>query len=147
MKTHILKIWPDEFQAADRGQKPWELRVNDRNYQVGDNLLLREWDPSTNQFTGSEIEGRVTFLLQGGKFGLPETHCIMTVNYDLDPYSMEPLPVDDQVWDAIIHLYNTLKVAKPENGSPKVRRYAILRTQFQQFLADFFTWVKMEFPE
>ena len=39
--NHDLKIWPEFFDAVASGAKPFDLRKNDRNYHVGDTLLLR----------------------------------------------------------------------------------------------------------
>ncbi|ANL35319.1 DUF3850 domain-containing protein [Rhizobium phaseoli] len=53
MTEHILKCWPDEFQAIRAGRKPFEYRKNDRDYKVGDTLLLREFDPAGGFYTGA----------------------------------------------------------------------------------------------
>ena len=42
---HKLKTWPSCFQAVKAKIKPFEIRVNDRNYQVGDTLILEEFSP------------------------------------------------------------------------------------------------------
>lgn len=42
---HILKIWPQYYQAVADGSKTFEVRVNDRGFQKGDHVLLREFDP------------------------------------------------------------------------------------------------------
>lgn len=92
-----LKTWPEPFAAIRAGLKPWELRKNDRDYQVGDVLRLREWLPpvinahdlagNAEGYTG-EIEDRlVTWMLHGGVFGLPEGYVIM---------SLSPAVVSDQ---------------------------------------------------
>jgi len=43
--THNLKTWPSFFQAVKSKIKPFEIRENDRNYQVGDTLILEEFSP------------------------------------------------------------------------------------------------------
>lgn len=42
---HVLKCWPDSFNAILGGEKTYEVRVNDRDYQLGDVLVLREYMP------------------------------------------------------------------------------------------------------
>lgn len=46
MKTHELKCHPHFFAAIADGRKTFEIRRDDRHYQVGDLLALREYDPS-----------------------------------------------------------------------------------------------------
>jgi hypothetical protein len=73
MTTHQLKTWPEYFDAILEGRKQFEYRRNDRNFQVGDFLCLREWKPEgfaddfgeriQGNYTGREIIRRVTYLL------------------------------------------------------------------------------------
>lgn len=42
MKTHQVKIWDVYFQDIITGVKPFEFRKNDRDYHVGDIVLLEE---------------------------------------------------------------------------------------------------------
>lgn len=78
--VHQLKCWPDSFQAMVDGLKTFEIRRNDdRNYQVGDILDNREWEPIRNEYTGRALRQLVTFILGGGLYGVPEAYCIMSV--------------------------------------------------------------------
>lgn len=60
---HELKIYPWFFCALVTGKKRFELRENDRNYQVGDTLILREYDPAQRRYTGYVVRAEVTYLL------------------------------------------------------------------------------------
>lgn len=43
MVTHELKIRTEYFSRIITGQKTFEIRKNDRNYQVNDLLYLKEY--------------------------------------------------------------------------------------------------------
>jgi sRNA-binding regulator protein Hfq len=78
-KTHDIKAWPKPFQEMREGRKTAEFRINDRNYSVGDNLHVREWSPETGEYTGETIDRKITSLVIGGQFGIPEGYCVMSV--------------------------------------------------------------------
>lgn len=42
---HELKIWPQYYSRVADGSKTFEVRDNDRAFQFGDTVVLREWDP------------------------------------------------------------------------------------------------------
>jgi len=69
---HELKTWPEYFQAIVEGRKPFEYRLNDRDFKVGDVLHLREWVPPAEDdeldargghYTGRELRQVVTYIL------------------------------------------------------------------------------------
>jgi hypothetical protein len=62
---HELKIWPEFFEPVLRGDKTAELRYNDRRYEVGDILILQEWEPRTREYTGREVKRLVSHVQQG----------------------------------------------------------------------------------
>lgn len=64
-KEHDLKVWPQYYEAVEAGLKPFEIRKNDRDYQVGDTLRLREYSPGPDEYTGKETRRIVTFMLNG----------------------------------------------------------------------------------
>jgi len=60
--THELKIWPMYFERTAKGWKTWELRLNDRNFQVGDPLILKEWNPEKEEYTGKGLFSNIQNL-------------------------------------------------------------------------------------
>lgn len=75
---HELKCWPEPFEAMARGLKFFEYRRDDRGFVVGDALLLREWLPERELYSGCELTGLVTYVLRGAH-GVPEGYCCMSV--------------------------------------------------------------------
>jgi ASC-1-like (ASCH) protein len=82
MATHELKVWSEYMPDLINGKKKFELRFNDRDFKVGDTLLLRGWDKHTEQYTGVEIERYVYYILHGPAFGLEKNHVIMSLSND-----------------------------------------------------------------
>lgn len=61
--THELKCWPRFFEAIARGEKRHDLRrATDRDFRPGDWLLLREFDPDRDAFTGRTQHVAVTYI-------------------------------------------------------------------------------------
>jgi ASC-1-like (ASCH) protein len=59
---HKLKIQPEYFKAVCTGKKSFEIRNNDRDFKVGDTLLLQEFMPQTQSYTGRVVERKVTYI-------------------------------------------------------------------------------------
>lgn len=81
--NHELKTWPKEFWNVVQGIKAFEWRRNDRDFKAGDRLLLREYDPERDVYSGQAIVVVVTYILYGSAFGIPEGYCVMSIK----PYS------------------------------------------------------------
>ena len=47
---HSLKILPEFYQAVIEKRKPFEIRLNNRNFQKGDDVILNEW--KDGEYTG-----------------------------------------------------------------------------------------------
>ena len=60
-QTHELKTHPMYFRSVACGEKPFEIRKNDRNYRVGDTLVLREFDPRCG-YSGEQVTATVTYI-------------------------------------------------------------------------------------
>lgn len=76
---HALKIWPTEFGEVVSGAKCHEVRRFDRDFRRGDDLLLQEWAPETERYTGRKVLVRVLAITQPGTFGLPHDVGVMTI--------------------------------------------------------------------
>lgn len=48
--THDIKIYTQFYNRVFSEQKTFEIRKNDRDYQVGDILLMREYDPEKREY-------------------------------------------------------------------------------------------------
>jgi ASC-1-like (ASCH) protein len=70
--NHTLKIEPPYFEAILEGRKTFEIRHNDRGYQAGDTVTLREFDSNKRlpiphrgldeRFTGREINKTIGYV-------------------------------------------------------------------------------------
>jgi len=77
--NHELKTWVHYYNEIVNGRKKFELRKNDRDFKVGDLLILQEYDNDTKEYTGSSCIVSVDYILHGGSFGLDEGYCIMSI--------------------------------------------------------------------
>ncbi len=64
MRIHDLKSWPAFFEHVRAGTKTFELRRDDRGFDVGDKLLIREWDPVLEKYTGRKEERFVSYITE-----------------------------------------------------------------------------------
>jgi hypothetical protein len=99
--THRLKTWPEYYAAIQEGRKPFELRFNDRQFAVGDKLILEEFVPCEHcdatgraipaggkcagcdglkgKHTGRGVTRYVSYILPG-TFGLKDGWIIMGIS-------------------------------------------------------------------
>ena len=75
--TYEKKILPKYFKDVAYGNKTFELR-EDEGEQVGDILLLKEWDGE--RYTERYIRCEVTYVLRRcEEYGLKKGYCIMGI--------------------------------------------------------------------
>ena len=76
MKQHIVKTHSNYFDRVMDGSKTFELRLNDRDYQVGDTVILANFDPVTKEYRSSpEILVEITYIIHGPNFGIKKGYC------------------------------------------------------------------------
>lgn len=77
MTTHELKINPEFLEPIWKENKRCEVRKFDRDYKVGDTLILRAWDGEN--YTGVQVTVKVRHIIFPGTYGLPETIGVMSI--------------------------------------------------------------------
>ena len=79
--VHELKTWPQYYQAIVSGNKTFEVRKNDRHFEVGDLLILKEYNPTTGEYTGKQVTKEITYILPGGsQSGIQMDHVVMSLS-------------------------------------------------------------------
>lgn len=75
--VHELKILPQYFEMVANGSKRFELRKDDRDYKVGDLLVLKEYDGK--DYTGRKLSAYIiTYILRNcSEYGLQDGYCIL----------------------------------------------------------------------
>jgi len=84
-REHTLKTLARYWEAIADGTKTFEVRLNDRAFQTGDLLILEKMDNDGRfyvtepgkSFTAKSIRKRITYLLQGGQFGIEPRYCVL----------------------------------------------------------------------
>ena len=73
--THTIKVLPMYYEPIVSNIKHFELRKDDRDYQVGDFVILREW--INGVYTGREMGIRIKYVIRDRvEYGLMKGHCI-----------------------------------------------------------------------
>lgn len=102
-QVHELKTDPDVFDAVASGIKTCEIRLHDRDFKVGDGLLLRRTKYTGNQmhmrpehcpleYTGETCRRIVSHVLTG--YGLVDRWCILSFK-SVAPVA-PPLPLTEE---------------------------------------------------
>lgn len=84
------KLWKEYFDQVASGKKKYELRLNDFEIAEGDQLVLREWDKDRGEYTGREIEKRVTRV---NKFKLQDLYAFWSKE-DLEEKGIQIISIE-----------------------------------------------------
>lgn len=68
--THQFKIYPEYFQAVLERRKQFEVRKKRplEPYLVNDYVVLYEFDPTSDMYTGRVWNGYITYVLDDERF-------------------------------------------------------------------------------
>lgn len=87
---HELKIWPMYYSRVADGSKTFEVRENDRHFQSGDTVTLREWDPDPINSTTTSPKGYTSSPSLKFKVGFIFVLDKKTVVFSLIPIAKKP---------------------------------------------------------
>ncbi len=74
-EVHRLKTLQPYFSEVKERKKNFELRFNDRDFQVGDIVILMEW--TGEHYTGAGVTRKIKYVLKDcPQFGLKDGYCI-----------------------------------------------------------------------
>ena len=80
MQTHFLKTDNSDFESTWWGLKTFEIRKNDRDFKIGDTLILIDymtgWD---DPFSGRLLACSVRHITMGDQLGLDKDFVVMSI--------------------------------------------------------------------
>ena len=77
MKVVKKKILSKYFKAVRAREKHFEIRKDEDNIQIGDLIVLEEWDDFYG-YSGQVVRRYVKYVLRNApEFGLKEGYCII----------------------------------------------------------------------
>ena len=86
MQVHLLKTDALVYDDEVSGRKPFMIRTNDRNYQVGDIIISNQTRYTGYEmkqglpliFTGRQMVARIDYIFSGPFYTLPEGTVVMS---------------------------------------------------------------------
>jgi ASC-1-like (ASCH) protein len=64
IRVHELKCWTEYFQPIWDGDKTFDVRINDRNFKVGDVIVLGEFCNETQLYLKRSVTAYITYILK-----------------------------------------------------------------------------------
>lgn len=90
MSYHYIKCWPEFFESMIQGIKRFEYRKNDRNYTVGDQLVVREFLPEPEGLHTGRVATFQVLRVWDEIPDIPDGFCIMEVSGPQSVYYLDP---------------------------------------------------------
>lgn len=81
MSLHFLKIAPEYFSPLANGIKLFEIRKSDRDFKIGDLVMLEEFNLKEKKYTGRAVCVTIMYVLTHEDFplGIKPGFCVMSV--------------------------------------------------------------------
>ena len=122
MSDFTLKTDPAVFQDVLDGKKTFEIRFNDRGYQVGDLIVLKETKFTGQQmregspliYTGREMQKQISYILSG--YGLQDGWVILGItDFDNQQAKIEKLENELSTTKQVLGNVIDMEVAKVDD--------------------------------
>lgn len=85
MKYHDLKTWDEFWSDLESGAKTFEIRKDDRNFQVGDILIQKKFNPRTKTFSGEILNFEITYKTT---FKQNKGYCVLGIKRISAPFGL-----------------------------------------------------------
>lgn len=80
MRRHQLKTIDPYFNSVACEIKPFELRRDDRGFEVGDVLVLCQYSQAREEYTGKVVFREITYIVRDRpEYGLMPGFCILGI--------------------------------------------------------------------
>lgn len=66
--VHYLRTWTPLFKELKCGLRQIDIRKNDRNFKVGDTLILDEFNPETQKHIGNWTPKLITHVIDDERY-------------------------------------------------------------------------------
>ena len=113
---HDIKCQTEFFEKVWSGVKTFEVRLNDRNYQVGDELCLREI--RKDLYTGRMVKATITDVYTGEY--CREGYCLISFRMSFPGYEMISTAVYLELWRKYVNVLNERDRLQAELDEVKV---------------------------
>lgn len=79
-RVHQLKVECEFYASLSLHLKNFEVRKNDRNFQVNDILILREWSAAIEAYTGLYLCAQISYILDDPRY-CKESYVILGLKF------------------------------------------------------------------
>lgn len=129
-KTHILKTVQPFYDGVVAGRKKFEVRKNDKNFEIHDIVILSEYDVATNYFSRETTEFEITGILLYHRKALQDGYVVLR----LDNFDYEIVTGDFKVGDEVVDM----------GGKDRVVSYVLSHNDFPQGLKEGYSIICFE---
>ena len=77
-KIHALKCRGDFFMSVYDNEKEFEVRKNDRDFKIGDYIVLcQRYGQDDGELSGLTCMRKIKYILTGGQFGVQQGYVVL----------------------------------------------------------------------